>query len=94
MRAATTGTARSRRLGPRSGDPLRCAPMFLGEDLLAYLVLALGAAMAVGSLAALLRPPEAPKEGELARAPVSRSVVMIVVGTVAAIWALASLLSG
>ena len=68
--------------------------MFLGEDLLAYLVLALGAAMAVGSLAALLRPPEAPKEGELARAPVSRSVVMIVVGTVAALWALASLLSG
>lgn len=67
--------------------------MFLGEDLLAYLVLALGAAMAVGSLAAIVRPPEAPKEGELARAPLSRSVVMIVVGTVAAIWALASLLS-
>jgi hypothetical protein len=62
--------------------------MFLGEDLLAYLVLALGAAMA------LVRPPESPKEGELARAPLSRSVVMIVVGTVAAVWALASLLAG
>jgi hypothetical protein len=70
------------------------AAMFLGEDLLAYLVLALGAAMAVGSLAALVRPPDAPKEGELARAPLSRSIVMIVVGAVAAIWALASLLSG
>jgi len=68
--------------------------MFLGEDLLAYLVLALGAAMAIGSLAALVRPPEAPKEGELARAPVARSVVMIALGTLAAVWALASLLAG
>jgi hypothetical protein len=68
--------------------------MFLGEDLLAYLVLALGAAMAVGSLVALVRPPETPKDGELARAPVSRSVVMIGVGTIAAVWALASLVSG
>jgi hypothetical protein len=69
-------------------------PVFLGEDLLAYLVLALGAAMAIGSIVALVRPPEAPKDGELARAPVSRSIVMIVVGTVAALWALASLVSG
>jgi hypothetical protein len=68
--------------------------MFLGEDLLAYLVLALGAAMALGSLAALVRPPEAPKEGELARAPLARSVVMIALGTLAAVWALASLLAG
>lgn len=68
--------------------------MFLGEDLLAYLVLALGAAMAIGSLAALVRPPDAPKEGELARAPLSRSLVMIVVGFVAAVWALASLVAG
>ena len=69
-------------------------PVFLCEYLLAYLVLALGAAMAIGSIAALLRPPEAPKEGELARAPMSRSIVMIVVGAVAALWALASLLAG
>ena len=68
--------------------------MFLGEDLLAYLVLALGAAMALGSLVALVRPPEAPKEGELARAPLARSVVMIALGTLAAVWALASLLAG
>jgi hypothetical protein len=68
--------------------------VFLGEDLLAYLVLALGAAMAAGSLTALVRPPAAPKEGELSRAPLARSVVMIVVGTVAALWALASLVSG
>jgi hypothetical protein len=68
--------------------------MFLGEDLLAWLVLALGAAMAVGSAAALIRPPPVPKEGELAQAPMARSIVMIVVGTVAAVWALASLASG
>jgi hypothetical protein len=68
--------------------------MFLGEDLLAWLVLALGSAMAIGSLAAIVRPPDAPKEGELARAPLARSLVMIVVGTIAAIWALASLVSG
>jgi len=70
------------------------APVFLGEDLLAYLVLALGAAMAVGSILAVLRPPERAKEGELARAPMGRSVVMAVVGTVAAVWALASLALG
>lgn len=69
--------------------------MFLGEDLLAWLVLALGAAMAVGNLLALVRPPEAKRDGEdLDRAPTSRSVVFIMVGTVAAIWALASLISG
>jgi len=68
--------------------------MFLGEDLLAWLVLALGAAMAVGSTLALVRPPAAPKDGELARAPLGRSVVMIAIGTLAALWALASLLAG
>ena len=68
--------------------------MFLGEDLLPLLVLALGAAMVVGNGLALLRPPPAPKEGELERAPVGRSVVMIAVGFVAGIWALASLLTG
>lgn len=68
--------------------------MFLGEDLLAWLVLALGGAMAAGSLMALVRPPEQPRDGELATAPVARSVVMIVVGAIAAIWALASLVSG
>ena len=50
--------------------------------------------MAVGSLTALVRPPAARKDGELAQAPLARSVVMIVVGTIAAVWALASLLSG
>ena len=68
--------------------------MLGGPDILAYLVLALGAAMAIGSLMALVRPPEAPKEGELARAPLARSLVMIALGTLAAVWALASLIAG
>jgi hypothetical protein len=68
--------------------------MFLGEDLLAWLVLALGAAMAAGSLMALVRPPDAPRDGELAQAPLARSLVMIAVGTIAAVWALASLVAG
>ena len=65
--------------------------LFLGNDLLAWLLLALGGAMAVGNALALLRPPTKTGEGDLPRAPVGRSVVMIAIGLVAAIWALASL---
>lgn len=67
--------------------------MFLGEDLLAYLVLALGAALAVGNTAALVHPPTRRDDGDLARAPVGRSVAMILVGLVATVWALASLVA-
>lgn len=68
--------------------------VFLGEDLLAYLVLAIGGAMAVGSVLALVRPPEQVKEGDLERAPVGRSIVFALIGFVGALWALASLVSG
>ncbi len=68
--------------------------MFLGEDLLAWLVLAIGGALCVGNVLALVRPPDAPKDGELERAPVGRSVVMAVVGGVAALWAVGSLIAG
>ena len=68
--------------------------MFLGEDLLAYLVLAIGAAMAAGSIAALVRPPAQRDAGDLEQAPVARSLVFAAVGLVGAIWALASLLTG
>ena len=68
--------------------------MFLGEDLLPLLVLALGAAMVVGNGLALLRPPATQKEGELERAPAGRSLVMIAIGLLAGVWALASLLTG
>ena len=69
--------------------------MFLGDQLLPFLVLALGAAMAVGNLLALVKPPpQTKKKGDLQRAPVGRSVLFIVVGLLAAVWALASLVSG
>lgn len=68
--------------------------MFLGEDLLAYLVLAIGGALCVGNLLALVRPPGQVAEGDLERAPVGRSVVMAVLGGAAALWAAGSLLAG
>jgi hypothetical protein len=68
--------------------------VFLGEDLLPLLVLALGAALVFGNGMALVRPPRDAREGELPRAPVGRSAVMIGIGFVAAVWALASLVTG
>jgi hypothetical protein len=64
-----------------------------GADLLVYLVLALGGALLVGNVMAMVRPPAQAKEGDLDRAPVTRSVVMAVVGAIATLWAIASLLS-
>ena len=46
--------------------------VFLGDDLLAWLVLALGGALLVGNVAAIVRPPERPREeGALEQAPVT-----------------------
>jgi hypothetical protein len=67
--------------------------MFLGEDLLAWLVLAIGGALAVGTILALVRPPKEHESGDLNRPPMARSIVMIALGTIAAIWGLASLVS-
>ena len=67
--------------------------LFLGEDLLAWILLALGGALVAGNLFALFRPPAATKEGDLERAPFARTVVMIVAGAMAAVWALASLIA-
>jgi hypothetical protein len=75
-----------------SHSAARLAPVFLGDDLLAYLVLALGGALFAGNLMALVKPPP-PKEGDLEKAPVARSVLMGVIGLIAAVWALASLIS-
>jgi len=69
--------------------------VIFGENLLALIVLALGAALAVGNTLALLRPrtPDQVGEGELARPPLGRSLFMIALGLLAAVWAVASLLS-
>ena len=68
--------------------------MLLGDDLLPLLVLAFGAAMAVGSGLALVRPPAQRGDGELERPPLARSLTMIAIGVVASLWAIASLDAG
>lgn len=69
--------------------------MFLGEDLLAWLTLAFGAALFVGNLLAIVKPPTKQlDDANLERAPVLRSAIYSGIGLVAAIWALASLVSG
>jgi hypothetical protein len=65
--------------------------LLLGDNLLPWLLLALGGALFIGNVMAIVRPPGQPRSGELKRAPIARSVTMALVGLVAAIWALASL---
>ena len=67
--------------------------MFLGEDLLPYLTLAIGGALAVGTVAAFVRPRDEVRDGELERPPVGRSVIQGGIGVGVSIWAIASLLS-
>jgi hypothetical protein len=69
--------------------------MFLGEDLLAWLTLAFGGALFVGNLLAIVKPPAKHlDDSSLDRAPVLRSSLFAALGLVAAVWALASLVSG
>jgi hypothetical protein len=67
--------------------------VFLGDDLLAWLLLALGGALFVGNLVAIVRPPDEPQEGALEKAPVARSLLMAGVGLVGAVWGLATLVT-
>jgi len=66
----------------------------LGGDPLPWLVLALGGALAIGTAMALVRAQGDPDAGELERPPMGRSLLMIGVGLLAAVWALASLHKG
>jgi hypothetical protein len=69
--------------------------MLLGEDLLAWLTLAFGGALFVGNALAIVKPPAKQLDDtNLERAPVVRSVIYAGIGLVAAVWALASLISG
>lgn len=69
--------------------------MFLGENLIVWLLLALGGALFAGNVMALIRPPSTPRdEGDLEQAPRTRSVAMAAVGFVVAVAALGSLLAG
>ena len=65
--------------------------MFLGENLLGWLLLALGGAMAVGNLFALFRPPSNSPEG--ARPPVFRTLRFVLLGLMVFAWALGTLVS-
>jgi len=67
--------------------------VFLGENFLEWLLLALGGAMTIGSLAALIRPPSRPRVADLTQPPLGRSLAYIALGVVVVIWALASLVS-
>lgn len=67
--------------------------MFLGENLLPLLVLALGGAMLIGPFLAIVRPRDEVKEGELERPPLARSLVFMGIGLIAAVWAVASLVN-
>ncbi len=61
--------------------------LFLGPNFFPLMVLAFGAAMVVGNVLALVRPP---REGG-GRPPAARAVVLILLGAVAAVWGVASL---
>jgi hypothetical protein len=68
--------------------------MFLGKDLIVWLLLAMGGALFAGNVMALVRPPVAPRgETDLERAPRSRSIAMAAIGFVVAIAALAALIT-
>lgn len=64
------------------------ASLLLGDDFFPWIVLALGAAMVVGNVLALVRPP-----ADGGKAPVGRAAAMIAVGVVAAVWGAASLIA-
>jgi hypothetical protein len=66
--------------------------VLLGDQLLPYLVLAIGGALVVGNGFALVRPPADAHAGG-ARPPLARTVIMIAVGLVAAVWSIATLTS-
>ena len=68
--------------------------MFLGKDLIVWMLLALGGALFAGNLMAVVRPPVAPKQGgDLPRAPRARSLTMAVIGFVVGLAALAALIA-
>lgn len=64
----------------------------LGDNLIVLLVLALGGALTVGNILALVNPRVESLENELERPPLGRSLLQIGIGLFATIWALISLL--
>jgi hypothetical protein len=68
--------------------------VFLGKDLIVWLLLALGGAMFAGNVVALVKPPTVRRDdADLEHAPRSRSITMAVIGLVVAVAALAALVA-
>lgn len=71
--------------------------LFLGEDLLPWLLLAFGAALVVANIAAFVRPPRAepnlPQSERLDRPSLRRVAPMVLLGLVISTWAVATLVS-
>ncbi len=68
--------------------------VFLGDNLIVWLLLAMGGALFLGNVMALIRPPEGPRDqGDLAEAPKARSITMAAIGFVVAVAALAALIT-
>ncbi|MFI5043530.1 MAG: hypothetical protein ACHQDC_01950 [Acidimicrobiales bacterium] len=73
--------------------------LLLGDDFFPWIALAFGAAMVVGNVLALLRPPKTDRGGTRSagtaneRPPIARVVAMIVLGVVVGGWGLASLVT-
>jgi hypothetical protein len=85
IRSATIG-----RNPPERRHPER---VFLGDDLLAWLLVAVGGALFIGNVVAIVHPPERPAEDALERAPIGRSLLMAGIGLVGAVWGLATLVT-
>ena len=65
----------------------------MGEDILIWLMLAVGGALTLGTAAALIKPKSEIAEGELERPPLVRSLIQIAIGLVVVVWAAVSLLN-
>lgn len=91
MRLGQTNDAVSHRVATLAADGE--SEFFLGDDLLPFLTLAIGAALLFGTAAAFIRPPVERAEGALERPPVGRSLVQMGIGLIATVWALATLLN-
>lgn len=93
----SAGAGRPLSAGGADCDTLACIvfadELFLGHDLLAWLVLAVGAALVVGNIAAMIRPPADADRTAAPTAMRRRAAIYIGIGAIAAIWALATLLS-
>jgi hypothetical protein len=68
--------------------------VLLGDNFIVWMLLALGAAMCVGNLLAVLRPRQTEgDESDLVAAPRGRSIAFALLGAVVAVVALGALLA-